>query len=86
MSSVCEFTLDIRWGRTMTYRPEDKSAAYLLGMDGDRLRIVNSTYFQVLRLCILYFLFTGENFGSEFQEYKNVIDIYKKRKENKRNK
>lgn len=47
VSSVCEFTLEIRWARTMTYRPPDKQSAYNLGLDGDRLRIINSSYYQV---------------------------------------
>ena len=47
VSSVCEFTLEIRWGRLMTHRPPDKNYAYNLDLDGDRLRIVNSSYFQV---------------------------------------
>ena len=41
---VCEFQLDVRWGRSMVYRTPNGRDAYNVELDGGRLRTVANGY------------------------------------------
>ena len=45
-SKICEFKFDIRYFRTMWYRPNPKGRAYDLELQGSSLKIVANSYLQ----------------------------------------